>query len=300
MNSFIFAIAAAVFSTIIKSGVAQTCTFCSGVTLDESFEIPESEGTTCGLVVTTAAMFEEGADDCTGLQMLERYCCPSGNEGASCSFCEGVDELGYTVISQGVTCRDAAMIVPMIAGDSAECTNFKMLETICCPSLATPPESPCNFCAGLDVLENVSHEGVSCETAAAVAGALESTSLECSLSLAYQAICCPVTPTVACSFCDGATTMTSGTAVLDTLTCEEVADYAAWLESTADECPTVQEAEAMCCPDTIASPNTTSNKPSNSSPVSRPPTLSNAPSRAPAVPSTASPATALTLSIPTR
>ncbi len=253
MNSFLIAIVSIVFSTQIKSGIAATCSFCPDITLDESFEIPDSGGATCGLVATTAAMFEEGTDDCTGLQILERYCCPSGNEGSSCTFCEGVDELGYTIISQGVTCRDAAQIAPMMSGDSVECTNFKMLETVCCPSVVTPPESPCSFCTGLDVLENVSYEGTSCQTAVTIAGALESTSEQCYRAQAYQSICCPRTPTVACSFCVGATTMASGTVVQDTLTCAEVAYYAAWLESTAEECSIVQQAEAMCCP--VSTPN---------------------------------------------
>ena len=280
MNPFLITIVSIVFSAQIKSGIAATCSFCPGITLDESFEIPDSDGATCGLVVTTAAMFEEGTDDCKGLQLLERFCCPSGNEGASCTFCEGVDELGYTIISEGVTCRDAAHIATMIGGDSVQCTNFKMLETVCCPSVATPPESPCSFCTGLDVLENVSYEGTSCQTAVTIAGALESTSEQCHLAQAYQSICCPRTPTVACSFCDGATTMASDTVVQDTLTCAEVADYAAWLESTAEECSIVQQAEAICCPDattTSSSPVSTPNAPSATTPT-LPESTSNDPS----------------------
>ena len=250
-------IASIVFSTLIKSGAAETCSFCPGVTTDATLEIPDSGGATCGLVITTAAIFEEGTDDCTGLQMLERYCCPSENEGSSCSFCDGVDELGYTVISEGVTCRDAAQLVPFIAGDSVECTNFKLLETVCCPSVVTLPESPCSFCTGLDVLENVSYEGTSCETAVAIVGALDSTSEDCTIAQAYQSICCPTTPAAACSFCDGTTTMTSGMVVQDTLTCAELADYAAWLESSTDECTNIQEAEENCCPGATTSPNST-------------------------------------------
>jgi hypothetical protein len=277
MNSFLIAIVSIVFSAQIKSGIAATCSFCPGIPLDESFEIPDSGGATCGLVFTTAAMFEEGTDDCSGLQILERYCCPSGNEGSSCTFCEGVDELGYTIISQGVTCRDAAQIATMMSGDSVECTNFKMLETVCCPSLVTPPVSPCSFCTGLDVLENVSYEGTSCPTAVTIAGALESTSEQCYRAQAYQSICCPRTPTAACSFCVGATTMASGPVVQDTLTCTEVADYAAWLESTAEECSIAQQAEAMCCPDaTTYSPISTPNaSPTTPTP---PESSSNAPS----------------------
>ena len=250
-------IATIVFSTLIKSGAAETtCSFCPGVTTDVLLEIPDSDGLNCGLVVTiTAPMFEEGTDNCTELQTFERYCCPSENDGSSCSFCEGVDELGDTVISEGVTCRDTAQFLPFIAGDSAECADFKLLETVCCPSVVTPPESPCSFCTGLDVLENVSYEGTSCETAVAIVGALDSTSEDCTIAQAYQSICCPTTPAAACRFCDGTTTMTSGMVVQDTLTCAEVADYAAWLESSAEECNTLQEAEEICCPGATTSPN---------------------------------------------
>ena len=67
---------------------------------------------------------------------------------------------------------------------------------------------------------------------------------------------------MACSFCAGATSMTSGLVVQDTLTCSEVADYAAWLESTAEECTTTQEAEAIFCPD-----ETSTNTPSATTPT---------------------------------
>jgi len=45
----------------------QHASFCSGVNVDESYVIPESDGATCGLVITTAAMVEEGSNDCDGV-----------------------------------------------------------------------------------------------------------------------------------------------------------------------------------------------------------------------------------------
>ena len=40
-------IASIVFSTLIKSGAAETCSFCPGVTTDATLEIPDSGGATC-------------------------------------------------------------------------------------------------------------------------------------------------------------------------------------------------------------------------------------------------------------
>jgi len=205
---------------------------------------------------------------------LETFCCPSDNQATMCVFCDGVTELGFNIISDGMTCRDAAQIIPLLANNSVECNTFKLLESVCCPSEATGPESPCSFCKGLEVLENVYYEGTSCATGAALVAALESTSEECAIAQTFPSICCPRAPTVACSFCAGATTMTPGDVVQGELSCEEVADYAAWLESTAQECSIIQQEEAICCPDAVPSPNPSSGNEPITTP---PPTTSNAP-----------------------
>ena len=272
-------IAAIIFSIVLlKNGVAATtCSFCDGVTIDGSIEIPGSDGVTCEILAASKATFEAGTEICTQLQLFEAMCCPSEVEGTPCNFCEGAEELSDTVISEGMTpepmtCKDAALYLPLFPDGSEECTAFKLYESVCCPSVAKVPESPCSFCTGLDVLENVSHLGTPCDVVATVVGSVESTSEDCFFGQAYQAVCCPKVPTAACSFCAGATSMTSGMVFQDTLTCSEVADYAAWLESTAEECTTTQEAEAICCPD-VTSPNTTS----ATAPTASQPATSNAP-----------------------
>ena len=263
-------IAAIIFSIgLIKNGAAATpCSICNGVTVDESIEIP-LYGVTCGLLFPETV--EEGTEECTQFQILEAYCCPSEFEGTPCNFCEGVEELSDTVISEGMSCNDTSLYLPLFPDDSEECTAFKQFESVCCPSVATAPVSPCSFCTGLDVLENVSYFGTTCDVYATIAGSLESTSEECAVGQVFQPICCPKVPTVACSFCAGATSMTSGIVVQDVLTCSGVADYAAWLESTAEECATTQEAEAIFCPD-----ETSTNTPSATTPTISPST-SNAP-----------------------
>jgi len=57
---------------------------------------------------------------------LETFCCPSDNQATMCVFCDGVTELGYNIISDGMTCRDAAQIIPLLAQNSVECTTFKL------------------------------------------------------------------------------------------------------------------------------------------------------------------------------
>jgi hypothetical protein len=279
---------------LIKNvAAATTCNFCNGGTIDGNIEIPESGGVTCGILAASTALAEAGTEECTRLQMLEAFCCPSEIEGTPCSFCEGIEELSDTVISEGMTpCNDTSLYLPLFPDGSDECTSFKLFESVCCPSVATVPESPCSFCTGLDILENVSHLGTPCDAVLAVVGSIESTSEDCFTGQAYQAICCPKVPTVACSFCAAATSLTLGLVFQDTLTCLEVADYAAWLESTAEECTTTQEAEVICCPD-VTSPNT----PSATTSTISPPT-SNAPPATEQTSSNTTSATIPTASLP--
>jgi len=90
------------------------------------------------------------------------------------------------VIGDGFTCDDTSLFLSYLT--VGECTSFKEYESVCCPSVATVPESPCSFCTGLDVLENVSHLGVPCDSVVALVGSMESTSENCAIGQVFQPI----------------------------------------------------------------------------------------------------------------
>ena len=120
-----------------------TCSFCKdGLTVEPSLEIPGADGASCGDVNSYAAFFIEDSIQCTEVKGAEVACCPSKAE-IPCNFCKDGLTVDFSAVvpgDDGFTCGDLVSFSVSLEDISDTCTEVKLAEFICCPSVDTKDE----------------------------------------------------------------------------------------------------------------------------------------------------------------
>jgi len=127
-----------------RAVVADTCQVCAGSDYrDVVIPISDSEGTTvtCQDVVLSAAAYDEDDEVCLSLKYSEALCCP--DVASTCTICQGPVLYDYLEIpdTDGVTCGMFALLMAEFDIASQNCTDFQVMEEVCCPDEYDPAPS---------------------------------------------------------------------------------------------------------------------------------------------------------------
>eukprot|EP00571_Detonula_confervacea_P011554 CAMPEP_0172307066 /NCGR_PEP_ID=MMETSP1058-20130122/7992_1 /TAXON_ID=83371 /ORGANISM="Detonula confervacea, Strain CCMP 353" /LENGTH=683 /DNA_ID=CAMNT_0013019137 /DNA_START=118 /DNA_END=2169 /DNA_ORIENTATION=+ len=261
-----------------SAGANAQCDFCpGGFTVESSADVPNTGGETCASLAESAPTLDADEYFCTDVTKLaESVCCPAtpddgGDEGGEdgggedppasevpsdvtpCPICSDgltVDE-GFTIPypeANGASCGQLLGYAAITDESSADCTQMKNAEAICCPAA---PSDPCSICSGgLTVDENleIDNDGTTCGSLVANAKNFDESSDECSRMKGEEAICCPAAPENPCSVCSEGVTVDGSVVAPDGRDCDEVVADAKNLDESSETCLSLKLSEAICCP----------------------------------------------------
>ncbi len=126
------------------------------------------------------------------------------NHSEVCNICDGVEVLNDVEIpgGNGMTCELLVFSYASAEVTTEDCINAQTIaQSLCClPSTtqSSPVSSPCKFCDGRQVLNDVEIpglNGLTCEFTAYSATLVDASADECTVLALAELVCCPESPT---------------------------------------------------------------------------------------------------------
>lgn len=216
-----------------KPTVGNACTFCPDGISDEDFMPMTAGGISCGEVQALAVKETAGTAICSILKQPESSCCPSPPmDSPPCLFCDnGMPDPDYVVPGTKQTCTEMKALAGNEGNDTLLCGAIQMVESYCCPlpvsnTTLSPTKTPTT----------------PLPTSKPVAPIFDPTSSQPTPEYTMRM----------CTFCeDGMIDASLEIPGTEGRTCGSQKERTENLNGLTNLCRTIQQAEDVCCPESI-------------------------------------------------